>query len=218
MATVFQVFNENNVLQVDDDYPLFHRISTGTVTATASNSTAGVITTSIYNMVAFRCSDTSANVCMVPYGRSGNNVSYRFRVPVGAASVTVTYYIYSYNISDSGTFGLRVYNASGQIVLNSDYPLLRVLGSVLRGYNTASPAGTYAYSGKTVAVVAAKPWMNMTSERSGETDFLITQTDLYFRFASASQVVASEQTTASGTASSASIVRSLSSSYLFLQI
>jgi hypothetical protein len=153
MPVGLQVINDDNIVQIDQDYFNYSLVRTGSVSLTTS---FGPVSTLFYNgtpnytgsapIIAFRSSDNPVSFYRAIV--TGNTYSYFFLGPFG---VEVQYWIFDkveFTNYTLDSFGLEVRNSLGDVVYHSSVPVIRVSGVQSSDSNPV----TYP-SGKSYAVL-----------------------------------------------------------------
>jgi len=131
MSTGLSVLNTASTYQITESYIGFGLKASGTLTATA---TTGSVTISgcTTPLIAFY---SSSDVKLYTAINASGTYTYSFRSFSG--SVTVNYFVFdkaSSALGVSGTNGLVVYDASGNMLFHSAMKPLRIVGAVNLGY------------------------------------------------------------------------------------
>lgn len=152
MPAGLQVYNSDGVFQIDGEFKNLCLRSKVTVTCNVatSNGTNNNYASAAQNysgitnlVIALRSSAT----CMV-YWVSAT----QFVIISDTNGASVTVYLFGDPPAASGTSGLQVYNATGQLVFDSDRQYMRVAGFQIMSAHFA----TYNYpAGKTYATIAS---------------------------------------------------------------
>ena len=164
MPAGFQIIGSSGNVQIDGNYVNLGLIAKGTVTIPA----AGSISTSAVNASAITpqivVTGSTPILCIAPkivranIGRvqqSGSTFSYTIIGGASSAGETFNWYLFDQmSLTTQGTSGLQVFNASGQIVFNSNANPMRIaaVGQVPNVSLSGNPstsinaptAGTYA--------------------------------------------------------------------------
>jgi hypothetical protein len=172
MEAGLQVFNTSNIIQVDALYKNYRLLSHGFVTITYANSDMNPNTAYVEGIVTVSGAQNpmialSVNVNIRSWREQVSADTFRFRFTVDALGTTprpfdAEYYVYDAPppAPTSTGFGLQVYNPSGQVVYDSVFGYMRVLGVIAQNatfpYIGAGVETSFVYSGYKVAVVACQ--------------------------------------------------------------
>lgn len=146
MPTGFQAFNDGGNLQIDADYRNMLLIKSGQFTANNTTAAADAwynqnITTwqntTEFAMLAVRAVFPNKLVLTAGAWRNGMKIP-NFFYPQGGESFTFQYYIYDLVAPNPAhTYGMQVFNPSGQLVYSAlDFPL-KIIDSIAVGAYTA---------------------------------------------------------------------------------
>lgn len=124
----------------------FHLIEKGSFTIPAGGFFTFTRTGRTYPLVAIRSGALVGSTSQVV---SGGTLTRIFQVPMGAAAVTVEFWLFDVLAAPPASFGLEVYDAASQLTYASGSAPLRVAGEVvISGFTNAS--GSYT-AGRTYA-------------------------------------------------------------------
>lgn len=131
MAAGIEIYNSNNILQITEQYKNLAYLGKQTITATAKINR---IQTNPDELIAYRVSSPSTDKIRVAstYRLSDGEMCFFISMPFGTSlpsTSTIELYRFSFTPNAAGgQNGLEVYNAAGEIVFNSNYKYMRVLG------------------------------------------------------------------------------------------
>ena len=139
MATGLVVYNSNGRVQIDSDTPTYFLIKSGSL------QTASITITAVHPICAVR--GNGVTVRSQTNNGNGTWTILFFRAP----SSTGTYYVYDMRLPTAGaTFGIVLYNASGEITYTSaQYPMaITTVGEIPDGvYGAQISAPSLTISG-----------------------------------------------------------------------
>ena len=147
MPAGLQVFNDDNVLQIDEGTRNYELKQSGSGTCNTSESSGGrtryyttiAVTSSVAPMMAL--GNCANNVCLYRVSVSGS--TWTFVIVSDTNGATFDYWVFDVAASSPATFGLEVYTAAGDLSFHSVLKPLRIVGV---------GGGTYP-SGRTYAVI-----------------------------------------------------------------
>lgn len=155
MPEGIQVYNDSGILQIDGTFRNLSLISTGSIlcnnTSTEIPATYGdvVVPNSTSPLLAFPGIGNGVTCTVISV--SGSNRTFRVFYE-GNVSVTIPYYVFDVPDSTPTTFGLQVYNSSGQLCFDAAKKYMRVLDFYTN--NPVFPNSvSKTYPGKTVALI-----------------------------------------------------------------
>lgn len=168
MVSGLQVFNDDNVFQIDQDYYGFAMKQKGSISMSVDTAphpnpmSIGSITVSAINPIIALSSGAHCGI----YNVSSSGGSWTFKVRSADASLTsINYWVFDIvsNVTITDTVGLEVFNASGNRVWHSSMKPLNIVGvinldpiyPIWRGYSEAVDyvETLTLTSGRTYAVV-----------------------------------------------------------------
>lgn len=172
MAAGLQVFNNSNTIQIDSLYKNYRLLSHGFVTITYANDDMNPNTAYVEGIVTVSGAQNpmialSVNVNIRSWREQLSADTFRFRFSVDGLSTiprpfNAEYYVYDAPppTPTNPGFGLQVYNASGQVVYDSGFGYMRVLGVINQSATFpligAGVEQSFVYSGYKVAVVTCQ--------------------------------------------------------------
>jgi hypothetical protein len=151
MTAGLQIFNANNVLQIDQDTLNFVLTNKGTATLTTDASwpvdplqSATITITGTNPLFAFA---SPYDICVLRTTVSGSSFTYYITSVNCPNGGTVPYYVFdkANAAAISEHFGLEIFDASGNVVYHSGLKPLRIVGATSTyGINTLPSGPTYA--------------------------------------------------------------------------
>jgi len=162
MSYGLEVKNEDDVLQIDETHLNYGFISSGTATCNTFISSvsrlyrATVTVTNGTNPVVAIHTDGNA-IALSGIVTSGSTRTYYYLGPQNAEFI---YYVFDEYPESTSGYGLQVFNASGDVTFNSNYPPMKVVGFGQFGLAQSEtlPSGVYA------AVMEKPEWYAFTFE------------------------------------------------------
>lgn len=121
------VKNSSNYVQIDQDYANCTLIASGSVSVTASTTSAvnpATISFAAQSSPVIVCIGATGSAFVAVYTRTSSSVQF-----VSSATISLPYRIYASVANNPGTltdYGLVVKNASGQVTFNSNLPYMRI--------------------------------------------------------------------------------------------
>lgn len=159
MPTGLQVKNDNGDICIDEEYRNLVVKTSGSATIGTTNiNTGGAYAIYTVDIVVSNCvSPLIATRAITDYvsiiGTQVSGSTYTFTVASNTSNFSFDYWVFDViNTTPADTFGLVVYNSSGDIVFHSSSKALRIAG-VYDASGTGATANATLASGKTYAVI-----------------------------------------------------------------
>jgi hypothetical protein len=151
MTAGFQAINQNNFVQIDQDYKNYLLYETRTINCTTPTRNAYYTDVDLaYGVDAFIAYVDSDYACHSVVSVSGNTVRYRFFKLGSAGAITIV--VFRVSPPAISQFGLQVFDASGALVFDALMPYMRIL-DFIQGPNISGLNNNY---GRRVAVAQGR--------------------------------------------------------------
>jgi len=169
MPTGLQVKNDDGEINIDEEYRNFSLKTQGTATIGTTNIGGSV---ALYNAQIQVTNCTSpilalrATTSVSVVGTQVSGSTYTFDVYSNTSNHTFNYYVFDVPTAPADTFGLQVFNSSGDLVFHSSNKHMKI--AYVYNANDGGSSGNTLASGKTYAVVqGAVGWRNKNFLRLG---------------------------------------------------
>jgi hypothetical protein len=146
-----QVWNQNDFLQIDQNYKNYLMYETRAISCNTQVSNACYADVDLpYGVDAFIGYVDSDFACHSVLSVSGSTVRYRFFKIGGPGTINIV--VFRVSPPSGSTYGMQVFNAAGELVFDALMPYMRIV-DFIQGENVAGVNFDY---GRRVAVVQAR--------------------------------------------------------------
>lgn len=145
MPAGLQVFNTDNIVQIDDEYSNLKFMNKGSVSTSSSVITIDV-PSATSPLVAVQLTDNGvgnelsrAYVVLRQTVQNGNVWTFTFSIDIGITGqvATLTYYVFDQIATQASNFGLQTFDPSGRLIFDSNDKWLKI-ASIISSANWSS--------------------------------------------------------------------------------